>query len=587
MKSLNSISSFLFKKKKINKEDKKKKIRLKYLSHVLTKQEKVIILFLFCAALASSSFIFFNIYARHVDIKPDFGGNFVEGIVGRPQYINPLLSSANDVDMDLAGLIFSGLMKYDSNQELAPDIAESYEVSEDNKNYTFKLKQNIKWHDGEPLNADDVVFTVQTIKNPDFQSSYLPNFENVAIKKIDDYTVTFTLTGEALSPFLKESTTFGIIPKHIWEDVSPNKSLLSEYNLNPIGSGPFKFKEFKKDKRSGIIASYTLERYQEYFAGSPYIDNITFKFYDDYSELINALNKEEIDNISFIPSEEIENIKPEVKNQLFFYNLRLPRYYALFFNQPKNDLLGSKEIRQALAYGTNKQEIIEAVFGGQGVEIDSPILENFLGYNPEIKKYEYNKDKAGELLHKFGFNKINKEGIREKDGKALELTITTTNQKEFSELSDILKKQWKEIGINVKIKALDPTELQTDYLRSRNYEILLYGQLLGHDPDPYPFWHSSQRNDPGLNLTSFKDKTADDLLETARKTNKAEERQTKYIHFQNIMAEELPALFICSPTYPYGLNKKIRGVELDFITIPSDRFTDIKNWFVEINRRWK
>jgi peptide/nickel transport system substrate-binding protein len=336
-----------------------------------------------------------------------------------------------------------------------------------------------------------------------------------------------------------------------------------------------------------MIVSYALERYEDYHDGSAYIDNIIFKFYNDYSNLIEALNQEEIDNISFIPPEEIEKIKPEIQDQTFFYNLRLPRYYALFFNEPENELLSEKEVRQALAYGTNKQVIIDSVFQGQAVEINSPILENFLGYNPEIKKYEYNKDKANEILHQAGFDEINDKGYRKNGDEVLKFTITTTNQKEFSALANLLKEQWKEIGINVKIEALDPTELQTDYLRPRNYEILLYGQLLGHDPDPYPFWHSSQRTDPGLNLTSFKDTDVDDLLETARKTSKEDERQKKYIHFQNIIAEEMPAIFICSPTYPYGLTKKIRGVELDFITIPSDRFSDIKNWFVKIDRRWK
>lgn len=586
MKSLKSIFSF-FNKKKKNKEAKKNRIKIKYLSRVLSKQEKIIVLGLLIFSTISLSWILFKVYADHVDIKPDHGGQLIEGMVGEPQYINPLLSSANDIDMDISSIVFSGLMKYNLNQELVPDIAESYEVSEDNKEYTFKIRQDIKWHDGESLSADDIVFTVQTIKNPDYQSSYLPNFENITIEKIDDHTIKFTLTGEALSPFIKENTTFGIIPKHIWQEISPNKSLLSNYNLNPIGSGPYQFKEFKKDKRNGMMVSYSLERNKNFYDGSPYIDNIIFKFYNDYPELINALNKEDIDNISFIPSEELDNIKSDIKENIFFYNLKLPRYYALFFNQPKNELLGNKELRQALAYGTNKQEIIDKVFGGQGVKIDSPILNNFLDYNPEIKKYEFNKEKANKLLHNAGYDEINENGIRQKGDKKLELIITTTNQKEFSELAQMLKDQWKEIGIDVKIESLDPTELQTDYLRPRNYQILLYGQLLGHDPDPYPFWHSSQRSNPGLNLTSFKDNTADDLLETARKNNIEEERKTKYIHFQNIIAEELPALFICSPTYPYGLNKKIRGVELDFITVPSDRFTNIKNWFIEINRRWK
>ncbi|MFH2105311.1 MAG: ABC transporter substrate-binding protein [Parcubacteria group bacterium] len=563
------------------------KIKWKFIIRVLSKPERIIIYVAILAVLGALGWLGWDFSWQHIKTEPKGGGHYIEGTAGEPQYINPLYSQGSDTDMDITRLVFSSLMEYNRQQELVPDLAESYEVSEDEKNYTFHLRQNAYWHDGEQLTADDVVFTVQTIKNPSYQSVLLGNFQDVAIEKVDDFTVKFTLTGESLSPFLKENTTFGIIPKHIWQEIIPANVLLTEYNLSPVGSGPYVFSEYKKDKRSGIIDSYTLVKNNNYHQESPFIDKITFKFFDDYATAVNSYNAGEINGISYLPPEEKENISKKAQENITTYNLKLPRYYALFFNQPKNSLLKSKEVRKALAYGTNREEIITQIFNGEGVRIDSPILESFLGHNPDSKKYEYDKDQANNILNEDDWDDINEEGYRHDGDTILEFTITTTDQEEFYKLAELLQKQWKEIGVKVNIEPIDPTELQTEYIKPRNYEILLYGQLIGHDPDPYSFWHSTQRQDPGLNLTSFKDSTADDLLETARKTSKEEERIKKYLHWQNIITEELPALFLCSPTYAYAVDKSVQGIELEYITVPSDRFANVTNWYMEISYKWE
>lgn len=583
----NSRSFRLLDKKSSTDQKPESKIKWKYLLRVLSKPERIVVYVAVLALLGSAGWLGWQFSWQHIESEPKSGGHHIEGMVGEPQYINPLFAQGSDVDMDITRLVFSSLMEYNSQQELVPDLAESYEVSEDGKNYTFHLRQNAHWHDGEQLTADDIVFTVQTIKNPSYQSVLLANFQDVAVEKVDDFTVKFTLTGESLSPFLKENTTFGIIPEHIWQEVIPANVLLTEYNLSPVGSGPFVFAEYKKDKRTGIIDSYTLVKNNNYHQVAPYLDKITIKFFSDDSGVINAYNAKEITGISYLPPEERENVSKKVEKDLAYYNLKLPRYYALFFNQPQNSILKSKEVRQALAYGTNREEIINQVFDNEGVKIDAPILESFLGHNPDSKKYEYDKEQANTILHEDGWDEINEEGYRHQGDDVLELTITTTDQLEIGNLANLLQKQWKEMGVKVNVELIDPTELQTEYIKPRNYEILLYGQLMGHDPDPYPFWHSTQRQDPGLNLTSFKDPTADDLLETARKTSNEEERIKKYLHWQNIMTEELPALFLCSPTYAYAVDKSVQGIELEYITVPSDRFTNAANWYMKVNRKWE
>ncbi len=569
--------------KKINIRSKISRVKLlKYLPYVLSKKERGVLILLLLAIVISFFFLGVRYYKGLTQEVPRHGGYFTEGTVGQPKLVNPILCQTNDVDMDLSMLIYSGLIKYNSSGELIPDLAEGYEISEDGKNYIFHLRRNIKWHDDFKLTADDVIFTVELIKNPEYKSPLYPNFQGVAIEKVDDFTLKFVLD-EPFSPFLYEQTIFGILPKHIWENVLPENFALAEYNLRPIGTGPYQFEEYKKDKQ-GNINSYVLVLNENYHLDKPFLEKITFLFFEDEADLIQAFQDKEITGVSYIPAEYKKDLEKEGIN---FYSVSLPKFYALFFNQPKNEHLKNKEVRKALAYAIDKQEIIDKALNGQAVPAHTPILPGFLGHNPEIKKYEYNQKRALELLNKAGWKDTDEEGNRLKEGQPLEIIITSVDQPPFPQVLDIIKEAWENIGIKVHIKLYDPAKLQVEYIKPRNYEVLLYGELMMHDPDPWPFWHSSQRLDPGLNLTSFKDEAVDDLLGEARHTLDQDERAKKYLHFQNILAEEIPAIFLYSPTYLYGVDKKIKGIKLDRITFPSDRFAEINMWYVKTKRAWK
>ena len=556
--------------------------QLKYLLRVLSRKEKGILFLLLLVIVISLSFLGSRYYKEHSQEIPKAGGHFIEGVIGQPKLVNPILCQTNDVDMDLSTLIYSGLIKYNSSGELIPDLAEGYEISKDGKNYIFHLRENIKWHDDFELTADDVIFTVELIKNPEYKSPLYPNFQGVAIEKVDDFTLKFVLD-EPFSPFLYEQTIFGILPKHIWENVLPENFALAEYNLRPIGTGPYQFEEYKKDKQ-GNINSYDLVLNENYHLDKPFLEKITFLFFEDEADLIQAFQNKEITGVSYIPTEYKKDLEKEGIN---FYSVSLPKFYALFFNQPKNEHLKNKEVRKALAYAIDKQEIIDKALNGQALPAHTPILPGFLGHNPEIKKYEYNQERALELLNKAGWKDIDEKGNRLKEGQPLEITITSVDQPPFPQVLDIIKEAWENIGVKVHVKLYDPAKLQVEYIKPRNYEVLLYGELMMHDPDPWPFWHSSQRLDPGLNLTSFKDEAVDDLLGEARHILDQNKRAKKYLHFQNILAEEIPAIFLYSPTYLYGVDKKIKGIKLDRITFPSDRFAEINMWYVKIRRTWK
>ncbi|MFA6296514.1 MAG: ABC transporter substrate-binding protein [Patescibacteria group bacterium] len=570
---------------KFKTEDKKQKFphfsQLKFLPKTLNKKEKIQSLVLIIILIFSLGFLGYQEYTKRIEVIAKDGGRYTEGVVGTPKFVNPLYSQTSDVDSDLTKLIYRGLMKYNANQELVPDLAESYEISKDKKIYTFKLKNNVKWHNNESFNADDVIFTVQAIKNPEYQSPLQINFEGVEVSKIDDFTVQFTLQKEKYSPFLTENTLFGIIPKKVWESIPPKNAPFSEQNLVPVGSGPFKFKEYKKDKTSGQIVSYTLEKFPDYYGKKPYLSEIIFKFYNDYPDLAKAYNKKQIDAISYIPIEEQQNIKKEINS----FNLNLPQYYAIFFNTDQNDALKYKPVRQALNFAIDRDKIVSEALNKQAILIDSPILPNYQEYNPDAKKYNFDLEKAKKTLKKGGWTK--QGDYLAFEDTTLEITLTIINQPEFQKIAEIIKSNWESLGVKVNIEALEATDLQSNYIRPRQYQALLYGQLLGHDPDPYPFWHSSQAKDPGLNLTSLQRDKIDKLLETARQQINPEERKKTYQKFQELLINEAPAIFLYSPTYLYGQNKKVKGFNQKFTFVPSDRFSDVENWYVKTKLKIK
>lgn len=554
--------------------------QLQYLPQYLTKKQKIIIRLLLAIIIGSLAFLTVRFYQRHVVYLPKMGGTYSEALVGQPEYINPVLSQ-NDVDRDISKLVYSGLFKYDENFDLVPDLADRYEISEDKKVYTVYLRSDIIWHNDNSLMADDVIYTLETIKDPDYNSPYYSSFAGVDIERVDDYTVKFTLS-EPFSPFLS-TLTMGILPAHIWSDMTATNFKMAEYNTKPVGSGLYQFKELTKD-RSGKIKSYVIDRNENYYGTKANIDKITFKFYDDFESAITAVKGRNIDGISYIPKDLKESLD---KNQdTITYPLQLPQYTAVFFNQ-KNALLKSKELKQALAYATDRNKIIAEALNNQGQAIHAPILEGFFGYHSGIKKYEFNPTKAAEVLDEQGWKIPEEGGLRQKDGNELKFSLTTVDQVEYLKTANILRENWEDINIGIELKIMNPARVDKEIIKNKNYETFLYGEILGFDPDPYPFWHSSQSLGSGLNLSNYYNKDVDLLLEEARQTENHDQRTQKYIDFQNIIIEEMPALFLYSPSYDYGVDKKVKGIDLTRITIPSDRFNGIEGWYIKTRLDWE
>lgn len=568
--------------------------QLKYLPHFISQPEKTALQIFTGLIIVSLLFLIIRFYQTRVLTVPSPGGEYIEATVGNPQFINPILGVTSDTDKDLTYLIYSGLLKYNKKQELVPDLSSNFTVSPDQKNYTFYLKKNVLWHDGQPLTAADIVFTIKTIQNPDFKSPLYVSFKGIAIEKIDVSTVKFILT-EPFAPFLS-ILTVGIMPEHLWSNVAPEQFQLTAYNLKPIGTGPYKFKSLSKD-RFGLIKTYSLVSNSNYYLPQANIANLDFKFFSSFDEAISGLTNKTADGLSYLP----KNLNKELKNlpRLRLKPLRLPQYSAVFFNQNNNQFLKNKTIRQALTYAINKEKILSNALAESGEIIHGPILPGFIGYNPNIRQYQYDPKKSQQLLKDVGFVSITADEYKrikdnqdqsatqntylQKGAEILEIDLVAVDQSENQKTAEIIRDSWQELGVKVNLKIITPAAVK-ETIKSRNYQALLYGIITGFDPDPYPFWHSSQNQDPGLNLAVFSNPEVDRVLEDARKTSDEKTRQDKYTHFQNILIEELPAIFLYSPTYTYVLPEKNKGFEITRLAQPSDRFIGIEDWYIKTKR---
>lgn len=519
-----------------------------------------------------------RIYLSLTKQAPEFGGTYTEGMVGQPSYINSILSQNNEVDAAISDLIYSSLLKSDKDGKLVNDLAEKFEVSEDNKEYTFYLKKGVKWHDGEELKADDVLFTINTLTDPMYKSSLRQDWQGVNVEKIDDYTIKFILQ----SPYFGflENLTLGILPEHIWKNVNAEKFHLTKYNLEPIGSGPYKFSNYHKDA-DGNILDYETEAFEEYFEGRPYIDEMNFNFYSNEQDMIDSYNRKEIGGISAVSS---QNGSLDVfRKNTHIYELKIPWSFSIFFNRNKSVPLANKEVRLALNLATDKMGIINESLLGKGIVLDSPFFPGTDEYNADIEKNAFNLEKANQVLEESSWKKGD-DGIRSKNGTRLQFKLLTVDSLDLIKTAEIIKEQWKKVGAEVEIESLSFSDIQQNYIKPREYDALMVGQDSSFNVDPYSFWHSSQKKDPGLNLALFDDGEADKLIEEARAEVNKDERVNKYKKFQEIINEQIPAVFLFSPYYLYVMDGNVKGIELDKINSSQYRFSDANHWFIKTKR---
>lgn len=566
----------------------------KHFSSVLSRQEKKQLQASGLAILLCLIFIGgWYVFTHRVDL-PAVGGEYTEGLIGEPQFINPLYAPASDVDADITRLVYSGILKWDQDQGLVNDLAESINTFEDGKTYVVRLRDDARFHNGEPVRARDVIFTIEAIKNPLYRSPLAASFRNVSTTQIDDKTVELKLD-EPFAPFLA-NLTVGILPAEIWGEYPPKSAQLAALNLEPVGSGPYRFGEFTKDKK-GIIHSYTLKRNPDYYGEGPLLETITFKFYPDSSTAAQALANRNIEGLGYVPLDLLEEVQDN--RWLNLYSPLITRQTVLFFNQEANENLKDADIRQALAMIINKKLIVSEALQNHGQTLEGAILPKILGEHPDLKRTPHDPGIAGSLLDEAGFlwtegnpyrtasnqDSAADEESENPDNQNLAFTLTTVDSYEMSLVAESLKKQFAEIGIELTLDTVAPDELFSRVIQPRNYEILLTTLVLGADPDPYPFWHSSEAKEDGLNLANYANRKVDTLLEEARTQTAAEERIIRYQQFQDILAEDLPAVFLYQSSYHYAVTDKIKNISLERLTTPADRFQNIENWYSKTKKQ--
>ncbi len=541
----------------------------------LTPTERWIFYVLSILLALSTLSLMYQIYSNATVPVPQSGGSIVEGVIGAPRFVNPVLA-ISQTDKDLSELIYAGLMTRDADGNIIPELAKSYTISDDSLTYTFTLNENLTFHDGTPLSADDVLFTIEKILEPGIKSPERANWEGVTVEKVDDLTITFTLK-KPYAQFL-QNTLIGILPKEHWEGLSADEFIFSKLNTEPIGSGPYQFIS-ATHSTSGIPRSFQLKRYADYVRGTPYIKNITMNFYPDANALEKALKSEEVTSISEVASQNIKNITDTGKYTTL--TATLPRIFAVFLNINNNEALEYKAVRTILRDTINKKAIIQDILNGYGQSIDSILIQTDETQNEHPVLSAKDAQKA---LENAGWEKNDDDGLYYNDGVALELTLTTVNNPELKAIATYIADTWSSIGINVKIEVFEPGSLTQSVLRSRNYDALLFGEIIGTEPDPYAFWHSSQRNDPGLNIANYANTKVDSLLIKARKTIDNDERAEIYETVAQEINKDIPAIFIYAPYYIYITRTNIYGIKIPRTMEPHERFANVHLWHVKKKR---
>jgi peptide/nickel transport system substrate-binding protein len=521
-------------------------------------------------------------------IVPDVGGTYVEGLVGNSRYINPILCQHNQVDRDLCSLIFNGLTKLNEKGEVISDLAERWEISDDGLVYTFHLRRDVLWHDGFPFTADDVVFTIEAMQDPHYQGApYLAElWRSVDVARVNSHTVRFTLK-EPFAPFL-HYTTIGILPAHLLADVPAELLPNNPFNRHPIGTGLFQLEE--------VNAEHALLKANPLFYGpKPYLNKIEFRFYSDQESVLRAYERGEVHGISRVLPEDLTRV--EANSGLKLFSARLTGYTLIFLNL-KNlgvPFFQEKLVRQALLYGMDRQKLVDRVLKGQGLVAHSPISPGTWAYNSGVVKYEYDPERAKALLTEAGWRvpsppsamigeSIEGSGsVREKAGMRLAFTLLTDDDPLHIELAREIARQWEAIGVEAVPRAVS-SGLARDFLYPRRFEALLIDLELDGDPDPYPLWHSTQRNDEGQNYAGFVNYEADKLLEEARYMTDSGRRAELYHRFQEIFADEVPSLLLYHPIYTYAVDETVKGVQLGPLGDPSDRFRNVTDWHIVTKR---
>ncbi len=483
--------------------------------------------------------------------EPAHGDILVEGSIGDASNLIPLLAS-DSTSHEIAGLVFNGLIKYDKDVHIVGDLAESWEISRDGLVITFHLRKGVRWHDGKPFTAHDVLYTYQVTVDPKTPTAYAGDFLKVKKAEVlDDHTFRATYD-RPFAPALM-SWSVGILPRHLLEGRDITTSPLGRH---PIGTGPYRFKEWVAGQKIVLVSN------PDYFEGRPYIDGYILRIIPDTATMFLELRANGIDRMGLTPLQ----FTRQTENNLFRENYRKYRYLSFAYTYMgynlKNPLFADKRVRQALAHAVNREEIIDGVLLGLGKPATGPYKPGTWAHNPNVRTYSHDPEKAKALLAEAGWRRTD-GGFLEKDGKPFEFEIITNQGNEIrAKCAEIIQRRLAEIGIRVKIRVIEWAAFVNDFINKRKFDATILGWTIPMEPDLYDVWHSSKTGPQELNFVSFRNDEVDALIVRARETFDQPLRKQCYYRIQEILAEEQPYLFLYVPDALPILHARFRGVEV-------------------------
>ena len=505
---------------------------------------------------------------------PAYGGTYVEGVAGVPQYLNPVIA-ATDVDQDVARLAFSGLTRYDRAGAIVPDLASAFHTESDGRIWTFDIREDATWHDGQPVTADDVVFTVRLLQDRGYVGPYSDAFRGVTVDKVSMRSVRFTLP-DVYGPFA-DSTTVPLLPSHLLGNVPYAELSRQPFNASPIGTGPFRVTEV--DGRQVVLL-----RNDDFYRtrparGRPYLDKVILRFYPDQSDALLALSRGEVDGVGGLSSQDGERAR-SLKSAVL-YSLPTDNFVSLFLNvRPEKAVFRDRAVRQAIATAIDRGRVLQLAADGRGTVADEFVPSSSWAYVKDVARYTYSTEDAIALLDAADWKDHDGDGIRDKGGQKLAFTISTSNEPARTAAARQIQHDLNAIGMSVTVNSMPFGQLVDSVARQRTFDALLVEIAVSGDPDPYTFFHSTEVTDPGHNFSGFSTLPIDRNLEAARRTFDEGARRDLYAPVFQAIAKEVPVVFLYFSDYLYAQSAQVQGQRIAPLTDPRERFWNVEDWYV-------
>ena len=506
---------------------------------------------------------------------PAYGGTYVEGVSGVPQYLNPVIA-ATDVDEDVSRLVFSGLTRYDQTGAIIPDLASAFRTERDGRIWTFDIRDDATWHDGQPVTADDVVFTVKLLQDRGYVGPYSDAFRAVTVDRVAPRTVRFTLP-DVYGPFA-DSTTVPLLPFHLLGNVPYAELPRQTFNSSPIGTGPFRVTEV--DARQIVLL-----RNDDFYRtrperSRPYLDKIILRFYPDPTEALLALSRGEIDGVGGLSSQDAERAR--TLKSAVLYSLPTDNFVSMFLNvRPERVVFRDRAVRQAIAYAIDRGRVLRLAADGRGTVADEFVPSSSWAYVKDVTKYTFSTEDATALLDQADWKDHDGDGIRDKNGQKLAFTISTSDEPPRIAAATQIRSDLNAVGMSVTVRSMPFGQLVDSVARQRSFDALLVEIAVSGDPDPYTFFHSTEVNDPGHNFSGYSTLPIDRSLEAARRTFDEGARRELYTPVFQAISREVPVVFLYFSDYLYAQSRLVQGLRIAPLTDPRERFWNVEDWYVK------